>query len=78
MVLATRKCVGLWFTAGRRKCWGEPGRHFRMGCLHPILYFCTAVRYAAPSGYSSASFNSRDSVSTVVPVRFHAPSLSNR
>jgi len=87
MPVAYGKGVGLWFTAGRRKCWGEPGRHFRMGCLHPILYFRTPVLlwrlareavYAAPSGYSSASFSSRDSVSTVVPVRFHAPSLSKR
>src|SRR5262249_22094347 len=29
------------FTAGRRKCWGEPGWHFRMGHLtesHPVFF----------------------------------------
>src|SRR5262245_45030509 len=42
MVLAIRMAVGLWFTAGRRKCWGEPGRHFRMGHLrglHPVFFW---------------------------------------
>ncbi len=33
---------------------------------------------AAPSGYCSASRNSLASESTVVPVRFHCPSVSNR
>ena len=32
----------------------------------------------APSGYSSASLSSRASVSTVVPARFQAPSVSKR
>src|SRR5215813_11396194 len=31
--------VGLWFTAGRRKCWGEPGRlpgRGRLRAPHPV------------------------------------------
>jgi hypothetical protein len=80
--------VGLWFTAGRRKCWGEPGRlpgRGRLRAPHPVLP-STAIRSSytrdrytpAPSGYSSASLSSLASVSTVVPLRFQAPSVSNR
>ena len=75
--------VGLWFTAGRRKCWGEPGRlpgRGRLRAPHPVpaLTQCGSNYTPAPSGYSSASFSSRASVSTVVPLRFQAPSVSNR
>src|SRR5262245_61735688 len=80
--------VGLWFTAGRRKCWGEPGRlpgRGRLRAPHPVLLLAatrssyTSDRYTpAPSGYSSASLSSLASVSTVVPLRFQAPSVSNR
>ena len=81
--------VGLWFTAGRRKCWGEPGRlpgRGRLRAPHPVLpirlggrSFYTRDRYTpAPSGYSNASLSSLANVSTVVPLRFQAPSVSNR
>ena len=33
--------VGLWFTAGRRKCWGEPGRlpgRGRLRAPHPVYH----------------------------------------
>src|SRR6186713_2531608 len=46
-----------------------------------ILYFFQPAilrQTPAPSGYSNASFNSLASESTVVPVFFHMPSLSNR
>ncbi len=60
---------------------------FQDGVLapHPVFLYglsrpgtTPAASYAAPSGYSNASFSSFANVSTVVPVRFHAPSLSNR
>jgi len=31
MPIASLLGVGLWFTAGRRKCWGEPGWHLQDG-----------------------------------------------
>jgi hypothetical protein len=80
--------VGLWFTAGRRKCWGEPGRlpgRGRLRAPHPVQppsvtrVVLTRGNYytPAPSGYSNASLSSRASVSTVVPLLFQAPSVSN-
>ena len=62
----------------------SPGRHAThnkhnsSNQPHAGRFAKAELSYAAPSGYSSASFSSRDNVSTVVPVRFHAPSLSNR
>jgi len=80
--------VGLWFTAGRRKCWGEPGRlpgRGRLRAPHPVYHpprirsSYIRERYTpAPSGYSSASLSSLANVSTVVPLRFQAPSVSKR
>src|SRR5262245_49415627 len=49
MPIASREAAGLWFTAGRRKCWGEPGWHFRMGHLrelHPV-FFVRTLRLAS-------------------------------
>ena len=80
--------VGLWFTAGRRKCWGEPGRlpgRGRLRAPHPVQppaairsFYIQSYYTPAPSGYSSANLSSLASVSTVVPLRFQAPSVSNR
>jgi hypothetical protein len=58
---------------------GAFGRPIRFN--HPPLLRSNYIPNSytpAPSGYSSANLSSLASVSTVVPLRFQAPSVSNR
>ena len=85
MLLAIRKCVGLWFTAGRRKCWGSQVGISGWGTFgRSILYLFLRVwrtltpQTPAPSGIFQRQLQlARERIDRGSGL-FQTPSLSNR